>query len=74
MANATSIKATAADPARILVVDDHPIVRAGVIRIINSEANLKVCGEAEGMSQALRAVRAGAAARTCRARSVRTAE
>lgn len=57
MATATAIKATAADPARILVVDDHPIVRAGVIRIINSEATLKVCGEAEGMSQALRAVR-----------------
>lgn len=48
---------TAADPIRVLVVDDHPIVRMGVVRTINSEPHLTVCGEAEGMSQALRAVR-----------------
>jgi DNA-binding NarL/FixJ family response regulator len=48
---------TAADPIRVLVVDDHPIVRMGVIRSINAESHLTVCGEAEGMSQALRAIR-----------------
>jgi DNA-binding NarL/FixJ family response regulator len=48
---------TAAEPVRVLVVDDHPIVRMGVVRTINSEPHLKVCGEAEGMSQAMRAVR-----------------
>jgi DNA-binding NarL/FixJ family response regulator len=49
--------ATAAEPVRVLVVDDHPIVRMGVIRSINADPHLTVCGEAEGMSQALRAIR-----------------
>jgi DNA-binding NarL/FixJ family response regulator len=48
---------TAADLIPVLVVDDHPIVRMGVVRTINSAPHLRVCGEAEGMSQALRAVR-----------------
>lgn len=48
---------TAEDPIRVLVVDDHPIVRMGVVRTVNSDPRLSVCGEAEGMSQALRAVR-----------------
>ena len=32
---------------RILVVDDHPIVRQGLTLLINQEADLLVCGEAE---------------------------
>jgi DNA-binding NarL/FixJ family response regulator len=32
---------------RILVVDDHPIVRQGLALLINREADLLVCGEAE---------------------------
>jgi DNA-binding NarL/FixJ family response regulator len=32
---------------RILVVDDHPIVRQGLALLINQEADLLVCGEAE---------------------------
>jgi DNA-binding NarL/FixJ family response regulator len=32
---------------RILVVDDHPIVRQGLALLINQEADLVVCGEAE---------------------------
>jgi DNA-binding NarL/FixJ family response regulator len=32
---------------RILVVDDHPIVRQGLALMINREADLLVCGEAE---------------------------
>jgi len=31
---------------KILIADDHPIVRAGLKQIINDEENLKVCGEA----------------------------
>lgn len=42
---------------RILVVDDHPIVRQGLISLIEREANLEVCGEAEGMAEAIRAYR-----------------
>jgi CheY-like chemotaxis protein len=38
---------------RILVVDDHPIVRQGLALLINREADLVVCGEAEEATAAL---------------------
>src|SRR5690606_34810659 len=38
---------------RILIVDDHPIVRQGLRMTIEAENDLAVCGEAEGMSQAM---------------------
>jgi len=41
---------------RILVVDDHPIVREGLTTIINQQADLMVCGEAEDAQTALEAV------------------
>jgi DNA-binding NarL/FixJ family response regulator len=39
--------------SRILVVDDHPIVRQGLALLINQEADLLVCGEAEEASGAM---------------------
>jgi DNA-binding NarL/FixJ family response regulator len=39
--------------ARILVVDDHPIVREGLVRVIEQTADLSVCGEAETIPRAL---------------------
>lgn len=44
-------------PARILVVDDHPVVRLGIRQMIASEPTLEVCGEADSMEAALRALR-----------------
>jgi DNA-binding NarL/FixJ family response regulator len=38
---------------RILVVDDHPIVRQGLALLINREADMVVCGEAEEAMGAL---------------------
>ncbi len=38
---------------RILVVDDHPIFRHGVIALINGETNLQVCGEAASTTETL---------------------
>jgi DNA-binding NarL/FixJ family response regulator len=38
---------------RILLVDDHPMVRQGLARLINDEADLCVCGEADSASAAL---------------------
>jgi DNA-binding NarL/FixJ family response regulator len=38
---------------RILVVDDHFIVRMGLIALINTEADLKVIGEADDGEQAV---------------------
>lgn len=31
---------------KVLVVDDHPMTRAGVVQFINEQADLEVCGEA----------------------------
>lgn len=33
--------------SRILVVDDHPVVRDGLIAAINSQPDMQVCGEAD---------------------------
>jgi DNA-binding NarL/FixJ family response regulator len=41
---------------RILVVDDHAVLREGLITQINREADLVVCGEAENAREALAAV------------------
>jgi DNA-binding NarL/FixJ family response regulator len=41
---------------RILIVDDHPVVRDGLITLINHQQDLKVCGEAEEAQQALTAI------------------
>jgi DNA-binding NarL/FixJ family response regulator len=40
----------------VFVVDDHPIVRQGLTLLINREADLAVCGEAEEMHAALSAI------------------
>ena len=39
--------------SRILVVDDHPIVRQGLALLINQEADMLVCGEAEEATGAM---------------------
>lgn len=39
--------------ARILIVDDHPLVREGLAARIASQPDLEVCGEAAGVDQAL---------------------
>ncbi|MFO1496924.1 MAG: response regulator transcription factor [Verrucomicrobiota bacterium] len=38
---------------RVLLVDDHPIVREGLTEMINHEEDLQVCGTAEEMNQSL---------------------
>ena len=43
-------------PIRVLLVDDHPIVRQGLARLISQEADLEVCGEAGDVPAALQAV------------------
>lgn len=42
---------------RVLIVDDHPIVRQGLKRMIEAEADMEVCGEAATEVQARRAIR-----------------
>ncbi|MHC4111703.1 MAG: response regulator [Planctomycetota bacterium] len=42
--------------ARIVIVDDHPIVREGLADLINKEDDLVVCGEAEDAYQAMEVI------------------
>jgi DNA-binding NarL/FixJ family response regulator len=44
-------------PNRVLVVDDHPVVRHGITLVINAETDLTVCGEAENEQAARRLLR-----------------
>jgi len=48
---------TAENKTKILIVDDHPIVRRGLAELINHENDLAVCGHAEDSHEALRAIR-----------------
>lgn len=42
---------------RILIVDDHPIVREGLRMRISSQSDMQVCGEAASVDEALACVR-----------------
>jgi len=42
--------------SRVIVVDDHPIVRQGLTQMINRDGDLIVCGEAEEARSALQAI------------------
>jgi DNA-binding NarL/FixJ family response regulator len=52
------MKRTAAEThrARILIVDDHPLVRSGLRLLIDCEPDLAVCGEAANVADALRLI------------------
>ncbi len=45
------------NPARIIIVDDHPMVREGLKMRIAIEPDLHICGEAEEEGEALRLIR-----------------
>jgi len=38
---------------RILIVDDHPMMRTGLAQLIDNEPDLKVCAEADNAGQAI---------------------
>lgn len=42
--------------ARILIVDDHPIVREGMAHFINAQDDLQMCGTASDAEEALAAI------------------
>lgn len=45
---------------KVFLVDDHPIVRQGLALFIDREPDLMVCGEADGATSALQAIREAA--------------
>ncbi len=42
---------------KVFVVDDHPIVRRGLVELINQEQDLVVCGQAEDAHQAMQGIK-----------------
>lgn len=52
MAKSARSDTTAA--VRILIVDDHPLVREGLIGLISAQPDFSVCGEASGVADARR--------------------
>jgi DNA-binding NarL/FixJ family response regulator len=49
--------ATGPDTIRILVVDDHPLFRHGLVQLLNSEQSFSVVGEASSAPEALSLIR-----------------
>jgi DNA-binding NarL/FixJ family response regulator len=47
---------TVAHKSRVLVVDDHPLVREGLTNLINGQDDLVVCGEAKDSAQAINGI------------------
>ena len=56
-ANGRDSEGTDGRRRRILIVDDHPIVRLGMRHLIDAEPDLTICCEAESAEQALEAAR-----------------
>lgn len=48
------------DKTKVLIVDDHPIVREGLARLVELQGDLAVCGEAANVSEALETIEATA--------------
>ncbi len=53
---ATTLK-TRTTPIRILIVDDHALVRLGLAQLISYEADMEVCGDASDADEALAKVK-----------------
>jgi len=45
------------EKVNIILVEDHPIFRKGLLQLINNETNLQVCGEAEESLEALKIIK-----------------
>ena len=42
--------------ARVLVVDDHPLLRCGLVQMIEKDPSLSLCGEADNVGSTILAV------------------
>jgi len=43
---------------KVMIVDDHPLIRQGVARLVQQEQDLAICGEAEDTAEAIEAIAA----------------
>ena len=54
----TSAKAAGADTRhRVLIIDDHPLLRRGMVALLSDQPDIHVCGEAQDAKGALQAMR-----------------
>ena len=53
-----SVSSVSKQKSGIFLVDDHPLVREWLTRLINQQSDLEVCGEAENAAEALRGIAA----------------
>jgi signal transduction histidine kinase len=53
----TTVRAEVSHMITVMIVDDHPIVRAGLIGILSGEEDLRVVGEASSADEAVTAAR-----------------
>ena len=51
-----SAKQKEPDKSKVLLVEDHPVMRQGLVMLIEQENDLTVCGEAEDVHGALEAI------------------
>ena len=58
-AERSSVDSTAANRKKILIVDDHPMTRAGMAQLIEKQPDLTVCCEASNPSEALQKIAKG---------------
>ncbi|MGN6369207.1 MAG: response regulator transcription factor [Phycisphaerae bacterium] len=56
-ATTTNAAPVATNKKKIFIVDDHPIVRQGLMQLINNEPDLTICGQGEDAYQALKLIR-----------------
>ncbi len=53
MENAIEVPVTSAAPIRVMLVDDHPIVRRGIRDLLNNTGDIEVCSESGNANEAI---------------------
>src|SRR6476661_3372167 len=53
----TNLKGALRESVKIVVVDDHPLFRHGLIQLLNSDDGFAVCGEASGAGEGMDVIR-----------------
>jgi DNA-binding NarL/FixJ family response regulator len=53
---AKTMKASTSPIRKVFILEDHPVFREGLVQVVNNEPDLKVCGAAEDVATAMRAV------------------
>lgn len=57
MTSSKTKQSKAAARKRVIIIDDHPLIRQGIKMLLSNEDDLEVCAEAESASGALKAMK-----------------